>query len=235
MTKQSHLDKENFDQYAVDYDAALAHGLHVSGEDKIYFAKGRIAWLAGCLRRLKEQPRSVMDLGCGTGSAEPFLLDLMGVESVLGVDTSAKSLEIAQQTCGSKHAQFLPLNQYQPSEQFDLVFCNGVFHHIPPHERAETVDLVYRSLRSGGLFAVWENNPWNPGARYVMSRIPFDRDAVMLTPAETRRMLRAGHFKILRTDFLFIFPRMLAWLRGVEPFFSRLPFGAQYQVLCLKR
>lgn len=233
MTKHS-SHKAEFDEYAADYDAALAHGLHVSGEDKNYFVKGRVDWLADCLRRRKEQPRAVMDLGCGTGSAEPFLLNLMGVDSVLGIDTSAKSLEVAKQTCGLEQARFLLVSQYQPSEQLELVFCNGVFHHIPLTEHPVTVDYVYRSLRPGGLFAVWENNPWNPGARYVMSRIPFDRDAVMVTPAETRRMLRAGGFKILRTDFLFIFPRMLRWLRGLERFVSRLPFGAQYQVLARK-
>jgi hypothetical protein len=27
---------------------------------------------------------------------------------------------------------------------------------------AAAVDYVYRSLRPGGLFAFWENNPWNP-------------------------------------------------------------------------
>ena len=66
-----------------------------------------------------------------------------------------------------------------------------------------------------------------------MSRIPFDRDAITLTPPETRRLLRAGGFEILRTDFLFIFPRMLSWFRASNRS-SRLPLGAQYQVLCRK-
>lgn len=35
-----------FDQYAAEYDAALARGLSLPGEDKSYFAEGRIAWLA---------------------------------------------------------------------------------------------------------------------------------------------------------------------------------------------
>lgn len=38
---------------------------------------------------------SVMDFGCGTGSARPFLRDLMGVDSVVGVDISAKLLDVA--------------------------------------------------------------------------------------------------------------------------------------------
>jgi SAM-dependent methyltransferase len=234
MTKQTFSNKVQFDEFAGDYDAALAHGLNVSGEDKNYFAQGRVAWLAACLGRLDEKPRRVMDFGCGTGSAEPFLAALPGVESVLGLDTSTKSLEVARRTCAAERAQFLPLNRYDPGAAIDLAFCNGVFHHVPVSERSAAMDYVYRALRPGGLFAIWENNPWNPGARYVMSRIPFDRDAVMLAPAETRRMLRAGGFQILRTDFLFIFPRMLRWLRGVEPWVARLPIGAQYQVLARK-
>jgi SAM-dependent methyltransferase len=126
------------------------------------------------------------------------------------------------------------LSQYQPSEQIDLAFCNGVFHHIPLNERPAAVNFVHRSMRPGGLFALWENNPWNPGTRYVMSRVPFDRDAITLTPPEARRLVQAGGFEILRTDFLFIFPRVLRWFRGLESLVSRLPLGAQYQVLCRK-
>ena len=234
MTMQESLDKTEFDEFSADYDSALAHGLAVSGEDKNYFARGRIAWLANCLWQLEERPESVMDFGCGVGSAVPFILDLLAAKSILGVDISLKSLEIARRSSNSDRTQFLLFDQYQPEGRLDLAFCNGVFHHIPLDERAAKLNYIYRSLRAGGLMAFWENNPWNPGTRYVMNRISFDRDAITLAPPEARRMLRAGDFDILRTDFLFIFPRMLGWFRGVEPFLSRLPLGAQYQVLCRK-
>jgi SAM-dependent methyltransferase len=224
-----------FDAYAATYDAALAQGLAVSGEDKTYFIEGRICWLARCLSRLGEHPKSMLDFGCGTGTTTTFIFDRLGVESLIGVDLSEQSLTIARQSCASLRAQFLLLQQYQPGAQLDLAFCNGVFHHIPLTERAGAADYVCRSLRCGGLFAFWENNPWNPGARFVMSRIPFDRDALPLAAPQARQLLQAGGFEILRTDFLFIFPRMLRWLRGIEPRVSQLPLGAQYQVLCRKR
>lgn len=234
MTSDFSFNNPEFDTYATNYDAALAQGLSVSGEDKNYFAERRIAWLSSCLRRVPMQPKTVMDFGCGTGDATPFLLDLLSVEFVLGVDTSVESLKMAERAYGSRPTRFSALSQYQPNEDIDLAYCNGVFHHIPLNERAAAVNYVYRSLRPKGVFAFWENNPWNPGARYVMSRIPFDRDAVTLTPPEARRLLRAGGFEILRTDFLFIFPNVLRWLRSIEPLVSRLPFGAQYQILCRK-
>src|SRR5262245_24698418 len=189
MTTQESPNKTDFDEFSAEYDVALAHGLSVTGEDKNYFARGRIAWLANCLRQLKEEPQSVMDFGCGTGSAIPFMLDLMAIRSILGVDVSMRSLEIARQTLNSERTQFLLLSQYEPNGQMDLTFCNGVFHHIPVEERAVKLNYISRSLRSRGLLAFWENNPWNPGARYVMSRIPFDHDANTLALPEARRML----------------------------------------------
>ena len=223
-----------FDQYAEEYDDALAQGLSVSGENKDYFAHGRIAWLSSLLRKSREDSRSVMDFGCGTGTSTPYFFNLLGAESVLGLDVSAKSLELAKRTYTGARAQFLLFDQYQPVEQIDLAFCNGVFHHVPVNERPAAINYIYRSLRPGALFAMWENNPWNPGTRYVMSRCPFDQDAITLTPPQARRLVRAGGFQVLRTDFLFIFPHALRWLRWLEAYTSRMAFGAQYQILCRK-
>ena len=39
------------------------------------------------------------------------------------------------------------------------------------------------------------------------------------------------HFRVLSTDFLFIFPRALGFLRGVERPLAALPLGAQYLML----
>ncbi len=120
---------------------------------------------------------------------------------------------------------------YEPVGEFDLAFCNGVFHHIPLGERAAVMRYIYNSLRPDGLFAFWENNPWNPGTRYVMSRIPFDREAIPLAPPQARELVRVCGFGVLRTDFLFILPRVLKWLRGLERRLARWALGAQYQVL----
>jgi hypothetical protein len=57
-----------FDRYATDYHTALAHGLAVSGEERSYFAHGRVKWLRDCLVEFSALPQKVMDYGCGTGS-----------------------------------------------------------------------------------------------------------------------------------------------------------------------
>ncbi|MEN3331062.1 MAG: hypothetical protein V7641_427 [Blastocatellia bacterium] len=227
-------DNASFDEYATDYDLALHQGLSVTGEDKLYFARGRIDWLRRCLQRLAQHPKTAMDFGCGTGSSVRYLLELLGSQSVLGLDVSEKSLEVARRENDAQQTRFMLMGQYEPKEEIDLAFCNGVFHHVPVAKRPSTMAYIYNSLRPGGLFALWENNPWNPGTRYVMSRIPFDRDAITLSAPEARRLAQATGFEVLRTDFLFIFPKPLQWLRGLEPYLARTPLGAQYQILCRK-
>jgi len=223
-----------FDEYAKNYDAVLDQGLSATGENKDYFAQKRVAWLAGCLEKIGFRPSRVMDYGCGTGSATNFFLELLRPDFFVGVDTSEKSLELARQSFGELRSEFLLNTEHRADGQVDLAFCNGVFHHIRPEERDQALGYISRCLRPGGLFSFWENNPWNPGTRYVMSRIPFDRDAITIAPTEARKLLRKNGFEILWTDFLFFFPNFLRSLRWMEPSLVSMPLGGQYQVLCRK-
>lgn len=228
-------DEAAFDAYAHGYDEALAQGLAVTGEGRDYYARGRVGFLARCLRATGTRARRVIDFGCGTGATAPFLLQDLAPESLLGLDVSQESVDVARGGHAGGGASFATFSEYAPAGDADVVYTNGVFHHIPPAERAGAVDFIWRCLRPGGHFALWDNNPWNPGTRYVMSRIPFDRDAVVLSAGEAGRLVRARGFEVVRTDFLFLFPSALRWLRPLELPLSRLPLGGQYQVLCRRR
>jgi SAM-dependent methyltransferase len=222
-----------FDAYAAHYDDALRSGLRYSGEDSTYFVRGRLAALGGRLGELGERPRIVLDFGCGTGLATALLSDLLAAERVIGVDVSPASLAVAT----SRHARAGV--EFQASVPpldcgFDCAYCNGVFHHIAPSERGDAIASVSSALRPNGVFALCENNPWNPGTRLVMKAIPFDREAAPLAAPEARRLLRAGGFEVLSTDFLFVFPRATRWCRRFEKRLKRLPLGAQYMVLARK-
>lgn len=223
-----------FDEYAEAYEQALTNAIAVSGEGREYFAEGRVTWLARCLQDTGGTPRTVLDFGCGDGATTPLLLAAVRAESAVGIDVSAKSLEIARTHYATAKIRYEAIGEFQPSGLLDLAYCNGVFHHIPPPQRAEALGLVHGALRVGGLFSFWENSPWSIATRYVMSRCAFDRDAITLTPPEARSLLRSGGFEILRTDFRFIFPRALRALRKIEDFVYRVPLGSQYQILCRK-
>ena len=221
-----------FDHYAAAYEEALSNAIAPSGESREYFAEGRVVWLQRCLSERKLAPTSVLDFGCGDGATTPLLLHALNAGSAVGVDVSAKSLEIARKRYASEQIRYTSIGEFQPSGQLELAYCNGVFHHILPAQRPAALAMVHQALREGGLFSFWENNPWSPATRYVMSRCAFDRDAILLSPPHARAMLREGGFEILRTDFRFIFPRALRALRKIEDLVHRAPLGTQYQVLC---
>jgi SAM-dependent methyltransferase len=228
------MSEAGFDAFAESYDADLQRALSASGEGKEFFARGRIEWMLARLAKRNDRPQSVLDFGCGTGSAAPLLLEA-GLVRQVGVDVSEKSIEAARKTHPQLADRFHAVSSFRPGGEFDLAYTNGVFHHIPPAERLNSALYVWEALRPGGYFAFWENNPWNPGTRYVMSNCAFDHDAITLTPAESRKLLRLAGFEIVATDFLFIFPRALRWLRFLEPPLSALPLGGQYMVLCRKQ
>jgi len=223
-----------FDQYAAAYEQALSNAIAPSGEGREYFAEGRVAWLKRCLDEMKQSPATLLDFGCGDGSTTPLLLQALNAKSAVGVDVSAKSLEIARKRHSNERIRYESISDFQPSGEMDLAYCNGVFHHILPTQRAAALAMVHRALRGGGFFSFWENNPWSLATRYVMSRCAFDRDAILLSPPEARALLLEGGFEILRTDFRFIFPRALRAFRKIEDFVYRAPLGTQYQVLCRK-
>jgi SAM-dependent methyltransferase len=226
--------EELFDGYAKSYDAALASALAPSGEGREYFAEGRVKWLQRCLRELGAAPRRVLDFGCGDGATTPMLQRILGGESCVGVDVSAKSLEVARPSHANERIRFELIGDVQSGWEMDLAYCNGVFHHIAPDARPEALGMIRDAMKPGGYFAFWENNAWNPATRYVMSRCAFDEDAILISPREARALLKQAGFEIVRTDFRFIFPHALRGLRKLEDLVYRLPLGAQFQVLCRK-
>ena len=217
-----------------EYEAMLNRGIGLSGETRDYFIAGRIQDLRSQLPRGKNVKR-ILDFGCGTGNTSHYLSQQFPSAQIVGVDTSEKALSHAGRLYGSARIRFHSIHQLQDSGSYDLCYVNGVFHHIVPTDRPAAIRTIYQALAPDGYLALFENNPWNLGARLVMSRIPFDRDAQMLSPMETRQLVCAGGFKgrpIVRS--LFYFPRFLAGLRLLEPALAYLLLGAQYYILIAK-
>lgn len=223
-----------FDQFADSYDDDLSQALSVSGESKEFFARGRIAWLARRLKPFGQPVRSLVDYGCGVGDTTALVRELLGCETIIGLDVSVRSLERARRNHGSSTDFFLTFDEYIPDASLDVAYCNGVFHHIPLDQRIAAVDYIHRCLRPGGMFALWENNPWNPGTQYVMHRCCFDRNAIKISAPVASRLLAEGGFEVVCTDYLFFFPRYFRALRSLEPFLVKVPLGAQYLVLARK-
>ncbi|MDQ3021260.1 MAG: class I SAM-dependent methyltransferase [Bacteroidota bacterium] len=216
-----------------EYDSMLNEGLKISGEEKEYFIRGRVEDL---LRNLPQHLsiKKILDFGCGVGDATMILKEYFKDSEVTGTDLSNEALKYAEEKYSDPSVKFIHLSEI-PVDYFDLVYVNGVFHHIEPHNRIEALKKILASLKTNGVFSFFENNPWNVGTKIIMKRIPFDKDAQTINPLKANKLLKlAGFKKILSTRYLFYFPKMLSFLRFTEKFLVKIPFGAQYLIISQK-
>lgn len=227
-----------FDTRAPDYRDQLSRGLRLSGESKEYFARSRLAhlrafWAAGG----RPEPATVIDYGCGVGDVTVLLAEAFPGARVLGVDPSKPFVEQARSTLRSDRVDFLQLEGYAPiaAEPACLVHLNGVVHHVPPAERPDFFRALHACVAPGGVVALFDNNPWNPGTHLVMRRIPFDRDVLPVPAGRVVRHLEAAGLHLLSRRFLFYFPAALRILRPLERRLEMLPFGAQYALYAQRR
>lgn len=214
-----------------EYDAMLDRGLRLTGEGKSYFIKGRLDLLREMVPPAFS-PKRILDFGCGTGDTSVALATEFPDAGVTGVDTARRAIARAAERHGGGRIDFHAVSDLDAPGAFDLCYVNGVFHHILPGIREKALARIRTALRPEGLFALFENNPWNPGTRLLMSRIPFDRDARTISPRAAASLLRSNGFVVQGSAcYLFFFPSGLRVLRGLERRMRRIPIGGQYLVL----
>jgi SAM-dependent methyltransferase len=224
----------DFNDFALNYDEALQQGLTLSGETADYFARRRAEEVARYATAVGCRPHTVLEFGCGTGNNVAHLRATLGCRRFIGLDIASEPLDLARHRHPHPDIAFKRVAEFTATDAADLVFVNGVFHHLHREDHGRTLDIIYSLLASGGLLALFDNNPFNLGARWVMKRIPFDRDARMVSPYRLARCARRVGFVGLTTRFFFIFPSALAALRPLEPRVEHLPIGAQYCLFARK-
>lgn len=222
-----------FDTSAAIYTEQLEKGISLSGESADYFVEGRVQFLANYLEHhMPLHALQVLDFGCGVGNACGTLREQLRALRVTGIDCSTKSIDIAQRRYADSVVYDWAVDGHSIAPaSMDVVYTSGVFHHIEPEQRQAELKSIFGWLKPGGYLALFENNPWNLGTKWVMSRIAFDADAQCLTPVETRKRLAAAGFEVHETRSLFYFPRFLSFLRPLEGLLSPIPLGAQYVVM----
>ena len=120
-----------------------------------------------------EAVQRVLDLACGTGKLSSLLFDQKANLTIVGVDSSAESLEVARAhftARGLLVEDFETLNAAQKSdrggilliehsaatqvvapESTDLVVMGNAIHMLP--DKDALLNQIYQALRSGGSFA----------------------------------------------------------------------------------
>jgi trans-aconitate 2-methyltransferase len=122
-------------------------------EQYLKFAQPRLRPALDLLAHLSViQPRTVYDLGCGTGNITRLLADRWPDALVSGVDDSAEMLAQAAQQSGAIRWIQQSLATWTPSEPADLIYSNAALHWLPQHT-ALFPSLVAK-LAPGGILAV---------------------------------------------------------------------------------
>ena len=130
--------------------------------DAIYASETPPAWDIGRpqpafdrLAKTGDLVGSVLDPGCGTG--EHALLAASLGHEVVGVDLSAKAIELAMTKATERgvEARFLvadALRLVDLGEPFDTVLDCGLFHVLDDDERERYVDSLAAVVRRGGRY-----------------------------------------------------------------------------------
>jgi ubiquinone/menaquinone biosynthesis C-methylase UbiE len=230
MDPQQQAIAEEFDQYRESYDDAVNRAIAFSGQKAESFTRAKADDLLRTIASHFDSPRqlSLLDVGCGIGNYHPLLLPL--VDSISGVDVSGACIAKAQERNPTVSytvydGDHLPYGD----QQFDVTFCVCVLHHVPPERWPQFAGEMRRVTRTGGLVVVYEHNPKNPLTRKVVRDCAFDRDAVLLTMAQTRQLLTAAGCSDVSTRSILTLPPIGGFVERLDGLFAKLPLGSQYR------
>ena len=103
--------------------------------------------------------KRVLDLGCGLGEHCKLFVEA-GAEQVVGIDISAKMLEIARKENSDPKIEYIqmPMEDIGRLEgSFDVVVSSLAFHYV--EDFAGVVQNIYRLLSDGGIFLFSQEHP----------------------------------------------------------------------------
>lgn len=228
--------KAEFDAYADVYHDQHKSSIRLSGEEPAYFARYKIEDVARALRGADHKNNRIVDFGGGIGNSLGFMREYFPKSDITLLDTSQKSLAIAEQR-HSGQANFKHFDGAHipfPDASIDVIFVACVFHHIEHKHHAALIKEMHRVLAANGSLFIFEHNPINPLTRKAVRDCPFDENAVLLNAENTKTLAKHSGFEHVSLAYRIFFPRAFSFLRPLEKILTWLPLGAQYYVHATK-
>ena len=210
----------------------------------LMFAQPRLRPAIDLLQRIDlAAPKTVADLGCGTGAITRLLAERWPAAQVLGVDSAASMLAHGDAAAAPARItwQQADLAGWVAPQPMDLIYSNAALHWLPDH--AALLPRLMAMLAPGGRLAVQmprnfdapshtgiadtvRNGPW----RAVLE--PLLRPSPVAEPAWYHGVLapHARHIDIWQTEYLQVLEGddpVKEWTKGtwLAPFLAALPPG----------
>jgi tRNA (cmo5U34)-methyltransferase len=139
---------ERFDRAAREYDAR--RGCFIPRVDDFY------GTMAGFIARSFPAPRSILDLGAGTGLLSRYLLRHYPRAEFTLIDVSAGMLDLARDRFrGLPNFRFEGMDYSKdfPAGDFDMIASALSIHHLPEEDKAKLYRNACIRLPEKGLFA----------------------------------------------------------------------------------
>ncbi|MFA5967470.1 MAG: class I SAM-dependent methyltransferase [Patescibacteria group bacterium] len=110
----------------------------------------------------KDKNAKIIDLGCGSGGLV-YWLQHSGYQNSSGIDTSTEQIGTAQKLGISQihQADFKEFLKNKPMA-YDVMVMRGVIEHFTKEEVLDILDLIYRSLKDGGILIAQTLNAESP-------------------------------------------------------------------------
>jgi trans-aconitate 2-methyltransferase len=99
-----------------------------------------------------QNPRLVVDLGCGPGNSTELLVARFAQSEIVGLDSSPDMLRKARERLPRCKFIEADIADWMPDAQTDLLFANAAFQWVPDHPRV--LRRLLEALPSGGVLAV---------------------------------------------------------------------------------
>lgn len=192
-----------------------------------------------------DNPRTIVDLGCGAGNVTKLLGERWPAAHIVGVDNSPEMLAQARAaTRNEARYTFIAaeLSQWTPDTPVDLIYSNAALHWLPDHARifARVADMV----AAGGVLAVQMPDNFRAPShtaiavlarseRWRAKLAPIVREPPVAAAADYLGWLspRMQAVDIWLTEYLQVLPRrddgehpVAAWTKGtwLVPFMAAL-------------
>jgi SAM-dependent methyltransferase len=174
-------------------------------------ASRRYGWFVDEARKVGA--RRILELGCGTGEAAASVANAVAAD-VVAVDISDAFLARARASHVLSNLRFVKYDllaeDIRRLGRFDLVFGNGILHHLV-HRLDDVLRALLALTNPGGGFAFIEPNFLNPycafifGTRMGRRFAKLEPDEMAFAPGQLRRAIRDAGWKdvtVTTRDFL---------------------------------
>jgi len=154
--------------------------------------------------------RTITDLGCGTGNLTALLSGRWPSARVIGIDSSPEMIDRARSDHPDVEWLVADINDWEPSDQVDLLYSNATLHWLGDHE------VLFRKLRSflspRGIVAIQMPDNWaapthripaeflDDGTWPDTARLALPRDRLS-TPPDYARWIQPAEVDLWRTTY----------------------------------